>query len=348
MMKRTTWNTRKTSGLAAAAAIALTPLPLSAQRTADYEYEPGEGYHQEEWYDVGDWFDSGGYEEMYTADYDDPYYENHYWNQGSATSWDGAWYDSYNYDPVDYGFYSWNPQANEWQRQQNQQRGQQAKRNQRQNQPSQKAQRNQNQNEQRAQAQRDQRQNKHQQADQRKKNPVQLSGTIDGFRRINVENAKKDVRQHTFVKVNLENGNKAIIDLGEKKGLSDLDLQKGDSIKVRGRTGQIGNRTVVRASRIKVDGEMTQLRKNRVVQGTIADIRRVNIKGADKQHTFVRLEMQDGNEIIVDFGPGTNLSDMNLRKGKEVSIRGQIAKMNGKAILTARNVQVNESQNKQG
>lgn len=338
MIKRTTWKKWKNSGLVTAAAMALLPLSSTAQLTADYEYEPGEGYHQEEWYDVGDWFDGGGYEEMYSAGYDDPYYDSNYWETTGMSSWDGAWYDSYDYDPVDYGYYYWDSDANKWQRQQDQNRSEQAQRGQRKDQGDHKM------------AQRQQKKSEQRKADQQKKRPVQLSGKVDGFRRINIQNAKKDIHQHTFVKVTLKNGNKAIVDLGEKQGLATLDLEQGDSIKVRGKTAKIAGRTVVRASRIKVEGELTKLRKsaNRVVKGMIKDTRQVEMKKGNDQHTFIRLEMQDGEEIIVDFGPGTKLRDMNLRKGDQVTIRGQVAKMDGKSILAARNVQVNEAQNQQG
>jgi hypothetical protein len=52
---------------------------------SEWEYEPDEGYHREEWYDPSDWFDTGvgvSYEDMDDA-YDD--YDYDYNN--------GGWFD---------------------------------------------------------------------------------------------------------------------------------------------------------------------------------------------------------------------------------------------------------------
>jgi len=65
-----------------------------------YEWEPDEGYHEEEWYDPSDWFDDDStvdYENDtygYYDDYYDPYY---------GWGYDGYGYDYYDYD-YDYTF----------------------------------------------------------------------------------------------------------------------------------------------------------------------------------------------------------------------------------------------------
>lgn len=90
----------------------------------DYEYEPGEGLHEEEWYDPSDWFDFdegveyeqddwsyydydwGGYDTWYDGYdegwyddgyvYDDTWYDDEYWYE------DEDWYDPYVYDDLWY------------------------------------------------------------------------------------------------------------------------------------------------------------------------------------------------------------------------------------------------------
>lgn len=60
-----------------------------------YEYEPGEGYHEQEWYDPSDWFNWGRDFEYEANGYGD-YYERDYY--------DGDYYDGdYSYD---YGYYT--------------------------------------------------------------------------------------------------------------------------------------------------------------------------------------------------------------------------------------------------
>ena len=73
-----------------------------AQDYSDYEYEPGEGLHQEEWYDPSDWFDTGeGID--YETDWDNYYYgydEYDDWNN------DYSYSPYYGYAPDDpYGLY---------------------------------------------------------------------------------------------------------------------------------------------------------------------------------------------------------------------------------------------------
>lgn len=55
-----------------------------------YEYEPGEGYHEQEWYDPSDWFEIGR-----DFDYEDDDYVGGYYGDGY---YDDDWYyDYYSY-----------------------------------------------------------------------------------------------------------------------------------------------------------------------------------------------------------------------------------------------------------
>ncbi|GEM_PF-5655518 len=43
-----------------------------------YEWEPGEGYHEQEWYDPSDWFEAGRDIDYESDAYDDYYYDDDY------------------------------------------------------------------------------------------------------------------------------------------------------------------------------------------------------------------------------------------------------------------------------
>ncbi len=65
-----------------------------------YEWEPGEGYHQEEWYDPSDWFDDDDivdYEYDYDYDYDYDYGDYDYGDYDYG-------YGYYDYDDYDYDY----------------------------------------------------------------------------------------------------------------------------------------------------------------------------------------------------------------------------------------------------
>jgi len=75
--------------MVALVAMAFVVQPVSVMAQGDYEYEPGEGLHEEEWYDPSDWFDvdddidyeydwydyTYNYPYVYDYDYDYDYYD---------------------------------------------------------------------------------------------------------------------------------------------------------------------------------------------------------------------------------------------------------------------------------
>lgn len=67
-----------------------------------YEWEAGEGYHEEEWYDPSDWFDDDS-----SVDYENDTYDYDYYNDYTYPyyqwGYDGYGYDNYDYD-YDYTF----------------------------------------------------------------------------------------------------------------------------------------------------------------------------------------------------------------------------------------------------
>lgn len=69
----------------------------------ELEYEPGEGLHEEEWYDPSDWFDTNtgiSYEDMdeYEGVYDDGTYEDRYYDNEANEALNNEYYDSEYYD----------------------------------------------------------------------------------------------------------------------------------------------------------------------------------------------------------------------------------------------------------
>jgi hypothetical protein len=86
------------------AAFAFAPV-AGAVEWSEWEYEPGEGLHREEWYDPSDWFDRPGEGISYEADWWDYSYR---YNDPSGYY---GYYEPYGYGYVDrdYNYYT-----NEW------------------------------------------------------------------------------------------------------------------------------------------------------------------------------------------------------------------------------------------
>ena len=72
-----------------------------------YEWEAGEGYHEEEWYDPSDWFDDDS-----TVDYEDDTYDYGYYDDYYSPYY-GWGYGGYGYDYYDYDYdYAYDNNAN--------------------------------------------------------------------------------------------------------------------------------------------------------------------------------------------------------------------------------------------
>ncbi|RJR51310.1 MAG: hypothetical protein C4576_03885 [Desulfobacteraceae bacterium] len=93
-------------------AFLLSPANGLAVDWSEYEYEPDQGLHQEEWYDPGDWFDTGpgvDYErDWYDYTYNYPYgYDNYRYGYDDDVYGYYGKDDLYDYDyDHDYDYYS--------------------------------------------------------------------------------------------------------------------------------------------------------------------------------------------------------------------------------------------------
>ena len=87
-----------------ASAVALAVISFQPASADDYEWDPEHGYHEEEWYDPGDWFNSDSSVD-YENDYFGGYYDNDAYDTGEA--WYGNNYYSNDWYDDDTGFDSW-------------------------------------------------------------------------------------------------------------------------------------------------------------------------------------------------------------------------------------------------
>ncbi len=255
---RTNTGERLTRGLVPAL-VAAAGLAIAAPATAqdweeNYEWEPGTGYHEEEWYDPTDWFDddfyntgidyeetgydwwrdgdeawSPGYDNDYYADYDGDrsYWENrdrepnarydYTWSGWDNTSTQGGSTDSDFYTDEDdpVDYDYWDSRRDyDFTSQANQQDRQRMIQN------------------------------------------AELRGRLDGWQRRNLQ-GQKDA--HTLVRVRMENGRSAIVNLGPNVELSRLDLQDGDRIAVAGKRGTIDGKDVLMAQKVRTGDKIVRM-----------------------------------------------------------------------------------------
>jgi len=74
---------------------------------------------------------------------------------------------------------------------------------------------------------------------------------------------------------------------------------------------------------------------NRFVVGVLVDARTVRVDGGESFHRLIKLENQEGRELIVDLGASPPPEAIGLREGDLVVALGKSARINGHPVLYA-------------
>lgn len=173
---------------------------------------------------------------------------------------------------------------------------------------------------------------------------VSLQGQVQGFREITLRRGEGAPEDHTWVKINLESGYSAVVDLGPEKELADLELEQGDPIRVWGRHANIAGQNVLIANRIRVGNETISIdrdKRTQEVSGKIRNYREVNLGDTERENNLlVRFQMEDGRRIIADLGKDASLDDLEIERDAQVRITGERAISAGQQILVAKKITV--------
>lgn len=178
---------------------------------------------------------------------------------------------------------------------------------------------------------------------------VTFNGTVDGFRKVNLQDSEGKQDEHTFVRIRLEDDDARVVSLGSRLIVTDLDLEKGDEISVSGRNARIDNRDVLVASSIEVDDKLFRVRKHNrpdtgqqfPITGTVKDVSMTSLSDNSREkNLLIRMELENGKTCVVDLGQGTTLSDLDIEEGSEIRLQGKKTKVDGKSIIVARTISV--------
>lgn len=237
---------RMSGAIVAAAGLAVAA-PAIAQDTSydyegeHYEWEAGEGFHEEEWYDPSDWFDDDFGERVvdYEDDdwFDDYDYYDGYYDNNAYSDWDDSglydddWYEEgiyydrdSDYDASDYRYdnrYGYETQRGDgipYYTRDNRNRD---------------ANRYANTSPQGGKA--------------------ELRGELDGWTRVSIQ-GQKDA--HTLLRLRLDDGRTKVINIGPRMSVDRLNLDDGDRVAVYGSQGKIDGRQVLMVEKMRV-GEQT-------------------------------------------------------------------------------------------
>ncbi|MDQ8204322.1 hypothetical protein [Pelagicoccus sp. SDUM812003] len=354
-------------------------LAHSALYAQAYEYDPIKGYHQEEWYDPSDWFDD---DSAVDYEYDDTFDYTYY-----SPYWDSSfWYGDINYEYVDddlvYGtHYVWNEATDEWVVE----RGfydtaysydvqwddddlMSASDSDSDNKQS-------SDSDSSMQASADSDSSSQMKKSSQDESSETLSGTVEGFRKMDLEYSSGYTANHALARIALEDGSKAVIDLGYSP-LLNAELQKGDEVTLQGSRGSINGQSIFVVSQLESGGEThhidralelsqqssgstaakqrwddsseNQMEQDKsaassiTIDGTLEDHKMVNIDG--ESNTFLKLRMKNGKAATIDLGANTKVSDLNLENGDNIRVRGEKTKINDRTVISARSISVEGEQ----
>lgn len=352
----------------ACCATALFFAPVTQVRAAD-EWEQNTTYYEDDaWYDISEWFDGNDYnptdeslgrwdDETYDASQDVGTDQNNdrnwgYGYGGSDNDWFYDYYDtnSYSYSPSmnddtydyvsryydynndgkydayvsyadmdndgtyeDFTYLSFANQGKQGQQNQQASNQQQGKENQQQmNQDWQK------------------RQNEAKQSTPQSSKRQQMTGTIQQTKTVKVRGG-----QHTVAQIQAD-GKNVNVDLGPTDKIQSLNLEKGSQIQVTGPMIKVGDKQIVQAKQVTLNGKTQDIQPaRRTLNGNVTAVHTAKVRGKTNQIAII--ETQDAGKVAVDLGPKDQL-DVDVQKGSQVSVTGMPVKIQNRQVLFAQSI----------
>ncbi len=159
---------------------------------------------------------------------------------------------------------------------------------------------------------------------------------------VNIKKATVRDTKHLIVKMEKPDGSEFIVELGPASKLQQLNIAEGDHISVRGPMTKVGDRKVLIAQALRVDGNSQGLEKiqrnGQQFRGEVAGTRSSKVRG--KKHSFVILASANNKKKLVDLGPADDLN-VDPKEGDQISITAVPIKVDDRVVLMAQEVRCN-------
>jgi len=170
----------------------------------------------------------------------------------------------------------------------------------------------------------------------------QVSGQVSRTKNVEVRtlDPKGKAQQNRVVLLQTDQGRRIVVDLGPAQALQGVSLQQGAQLDASGQWIRIGDRPVLWANRVSVDGKTVQIKRpqrdqSRQITGQILRSKQVDIQGTDLVNQVVLLQTDQGRQIVADLGSMTNLRGLRLQPGAEIEVRGHPARVGDQMVLLA-------------
>ena len=310
----------KLASLLAALGLALAPTAIAQE----YEWEPDEGLHEEEWYDPSDWFNDDNqvsYEEWddaYEDDWDTTYYDNGY-GAYDGDYWDYDYEPYYTDDALDYDYGTYNRYGDpggytsdwdtyDWDTN-GQTNGAQA------NVPDYQFGKN-------------------------------LRGRVVGLESVRSRQGRP---QSVRLKIRTDDGQTRTIHLGDVAFVREnlQRLRQGETVEIRGDNVRVNGRQLFQAKQIASRGgqfDMPRYEFNRTIQGELIGIRRVATRNGDVESVVARVRTNDGRTMDVLLGSPQQLRRQGtvIRRGSRVDVDGYVRESDGRRTFFVQSAQVSQ------
>ncbi len=175
----------------------------------------------------------------------------------------------------------------------------------------------------------------------------ELRGTISDIKTVRPAAGKSD---STVVLLKTDQGRKIAVDLGPSSELEEADLNMGESITVHGTVARLQGKPYFFARHVTAGEQEIDIRRpipkgaeelqgmgasGQKFQGKLDKLRDVGVKGEKDKHRVAILKTAQGQRMYVDLGPKSQLQDVSIKQGDQVSLQGTMASVKGRSILMA-------------
>lgn len=90
--------------------------------------------------------------------------------------------------------------------------------------------------------------------------------------------------------------------------------------------------------------QMASRQKARQIQGTIQDMRTINIQNTGQQEVVARVKTQEGRTARVNLGSAQTVQQLGLQQGDQIAVQGRRGTIDDKPFLFAENIQAKGQQ----
>lgn len=171
---------------------------------------------------------------------------------------------------------------------------------------------------------------------------VQLSGEIQKLQTKRIMSAEQ---KQVLAQIQTEEGQTQRVFLGPQERVSQLNLDKGDDIQIKGVKGRVNNQSAIMAQFVSFNGqsiqnELPRQQKLRKFKGDIVSTRKTSFQGRDGKFVVAKLETPQEKMVQVNLGPADSFEDVDLSEGTSIKLLARRGTINGQEALIAQLIRV--------